>query len=226
MASTTPSPANAANIAQASRTSAIRSIILSVVLNGVIPFLIYWCLTHFTSVSQFVALVASGIPSLIESIVGIILRRRIDFLAGIVLTGIGVGLIITFLGGNPKIFLIRESFFTVAFGLAFLVSLLLPKPLMFYIARHFASGNDAASLANFNASWQHERFRHFFRVMSAVWGAGLLLEAVVRVSLILTLSVEQFLAISPFVLYGIIAALFIWTFRYGRTSRQSGTLQN
>lgn len=222
MASTTPSPANAANIAQASRTSAIRSIILSVVLNGVIPFFIYWGLTHFTSVSQFVALVASGIPSLAESIVGIILRRRIDFLAGIVLTGIGVGLIITFLGGNPKIFLIRESFFTVAFGLAFLVSLLLPRPLMFYIARHFASGNDAASVANFNSSRQNERF---FRVMSAVWGVGLLLEAVVRVSLILTLSVEQFLAISPFVLYGIIAALFIWTFRYGRTSRQSGTTQ-
>jgi hypothetical protein len=217
MTSTTPSPANSANIAQAARTAAIRSMLISLVINGALPLLIYWILTNSTSVSQFVALIAGGIPSLIVSIVGIIRQKRVDLLAGIVLIAIGVALIITVLGGNPKIYLIRESFFTVTFGLAFLVSLVLPKPIMFYISRHFASGNDPASVARFNAFWQDERFRRSMRVMSAVWGVGLLLEAAIRVSLVITLSVEQFLAISPFVIYGIIAFLFIWTFRYGRT---------
>src|SRR5450432_514814 len=123
MTSTPPSSANPANIAQATRAVAMRGMIISVVINGAIPFLIYWVLTHSTSISSFLALVASGIPSLIESLVGIIRRKRIDFLAGIVLTGIGVALIITTLGGNPKIYQIRESFFTVTFGLALLVSL-------------------------------------------------------------------------------------------------------
>jgi hypothetical protein len=223
MTSTTPSPANSAKVAQATRPAAIRSIIISLVINGAIPFLIYWVLTNFTSVSQFIALIASGVPSLIVSIVDIIRQKRIDFLASIVLIAIGVGLIITALGGDPKIYLIRESFFTITFGLAFLVSLVLARPIMFYIARHFAAGNDPASVAHFNSFWQNERFRHSMRVMSAVWGIGLLLEAVIRISLVITLSIEQFLAISPFVIYGIIALLIFWTFRYGRAVRPPNT---
>lgn len=218
--STTPSSANSPNGTQTSRSATMRSMIISLVINGAIPFLIYWVLTHTTSILPFIALVASGIPSLIVSIVDIIRRKRIDLLSGIVLAAIGVGLIITVLGGDPKIYLIRESFFTITFGLAFLVSLVLPRPLMFYISRQFASGNDSANIAHFNSFWQYEGFRRSMRVMSAVWGVGLLLEAAVRISLVVTLSVEQFLAISPFVTYGIIALLIIWTFRYGRATRQ------
>lgn len=219
MMSTTPSPPQSVSATSSGRPAAIRGMIISLLINGAIPFLMYWILTHSTSVSSFVALIASGIPSLIESIVGIIRRKHIDLLAGIVLTAIAVGLILTALGGNPKIYLIRESFFTATFGLAFLVSLILPRPIMFYIARHFASGNDPATVARFNLSWQDNRFRHSMRIMSAVWGIGLLLEAIIRIILVNTLSVEQFLAISPFVIYGIIALLMLWTFRYGRAGR-------
>lgn len=223
MTSTNPSTTRSANAAQATRTAAIRSMIISLVINGAIPFLIYWILTNHTSISQFVALIASGIPSLIMSIGDIFHRKRIDLLAGIVLTAIGVGLIITVLGGNPKIYLIRESFFTVTFGLAFLVSLILPRPIMFYIARHFAAANDPANITRFNSFWQDRRFRRSMRVMSAVWGVSLLMEAAIRTALVIALSVGQFLAISPFVTYGIIALLFIWTFRYGRTNRKLST---
>jgi hypothetical protein len=220
MTSTNPSPANSANTAQAIRATAIRGLIISLVLNGAIPFLIYWTLTSHTTISQFVALVISSIPSVIGSIVGVIRRKQIDFLGGIVLSGIAISLIVIALGGNPKILLIRESFFTGAFGLAFLVSLLLPRPLMFYISRHFISGNDPANVAHVNLFWQYESFRRSMRVMSAVWGIGLLLEAVIRISLVVTLNVTQFLAISPFVIDGIIALLIIWTFSYSRTGRQ------
>lgn len=223
MMSTTPPPIDAAKAGRAIRANAIRGLIISVVINGAFPFLIYWVLTNYTSVSQFVALVASGVPSLIHSLVGLIRQKRIDFLAGIVLIGIAVSLIITLLGGDPKIYLIRESFFTIAFGLAFLISLVLRRPMMFSIARHFASGNDPANIARFNLLWQDRRIRHAMRVMSAVWGAGLLLEAAIRISLVMTLSVQQFLAISPFVTYGLIVLLVIWTFRYGQRGRQRNT---
>ena len=216
MTSTTPASASS----QATRAVAIRGMIISLAVNAAIPFLIYSALTKFTSISPFLALVASGIPSLSESLVGIVRRKRIDLLAGIVLTGIGVALIITALGGDLKIYLVRESFFTVTFGVALLLSLVLPRPIMFYIARHFVSGNDPTNVAHFNEFWQNERFRRSMRVMSAVWGIGLLLEAAIRISLVIVLSVEQFLAISPFVTSGIIVLLTIWTFSYGRTGRQ------
>jgi intracellular septation protein A len=195
------------------------------VINGAFPLLIYWTLTnYYPSISQFVALVISGIPSLIHSIVGLIYRKRIDFLAGIALATIAISLIVTVLSGDPKILQIRESFLTVPFGLVLLVSLFLPRPFMFYMARHFASGNDPASEARFNLLWQqNERLRRLLHVQTAVWGAGFLLEAAIRITLVLTLSVQQFQMISPFVIYGIIAILVIWTLRSGRAASPSST---
>lgn len=219
MASTTPSQTKSANPAHATRSAALKSMFVSLIINGAIPFFLYWVLTTYTSIPQFGALVVSGVPSLLMSIGGIIRQRRIDFLAGLVLIAIAVALIITLLGGDPKIYLIRESFFTITFGLAFLISLMLPRPIMFYVSRHFASGNDPANIARFQLLWQDPRFRRSMRVMSAVWGIGLLLEAALRITLVIVLSVEQFLAVSPFVIYGIIALLTLWTFRYGRTGR-------
>ena len=220
MTDVTPPPMDSASIAQAARASAMRSLIISIAVNGALPFLIYWALTTYTGTSQFVALVVSGIPSIIDSLVGIIRRKRIDFLGAIVLIGIAISLIIIALGGNPKVLLIRESFFTSAFGLAFLVSLLLPRPLMFYLSRHFISGNDPANIARVNSFWQYESFRRSMRVISAVWGVGLLLEAAIRVSMVIALSITEFLAISPFVINGIVALLVIWTFYYSRAGRQ------
>ena len=222
--STTPSSTELANIGRTTKTNAIRGIIVSVVINGAFPFLIYWALTNYASMSSFLALVATGIPSILHSLVGLLRQKRIDFLAGLVLAGIAVSVIITALGGDPKVYLIRESFFTITFGLALLISLALPRPVMFYMARHFASGNDPSNIARFNLLWQeHESFRRRLRVITAVWGTGLLLEAIIRITLVNMLSVQQFLAVSPFVIYGITAALIIWTFSAGRRGRQRFT---
>jgi hypothetical protein len=160
------------------------------------------------------------ISPLIDSLVGIVSRKRIDFLAGIVLAGIAISLGITLLGGSPKVYLIRESFFTVAFGLALLVSLILPRPLMFYFSRYFAAGNHSENIAWFDSLWQYGEFRTSMRVMTAVWGVGFLLEAAIRIYLVTVLSTEQFLIVSPFVIYGIIGLLMAWTFYYGRQRRK------
>lgn len=207
---------------RASRIATIRSIASSILINGALPLIIYWALKNYTHVSEFIALVASGIPSLIDSIVGIIRRKRIDFLAGIILAGIVISLIITVLGGSPKIYLIRESFFTVAFGLVFLISLLFPRPLIFYLSRYFMTGNHPENIPWFNSLWQHANFRTMMRVMTAVWGVGLLLEAAIRVYLVIILSTQQFLVVSPFVIYGILGVLAFWTSLYGRKGRKRG----
>lgn len=210
------SPTEATNRSAASRTATLKSLARSILINGALPFLLYWALKNYTNVSDFFALVVSGVPSIIDSIVGVIRSKRIDFLAGIVLLGIAVSLLVIVLGGSPKVFLIRESFFTIAFGLALLGSLAFPRPLMYYFSRHFATGNNPENIVWFDSLWQYAGFRTSMRVMTVVWGIGLLLEATVRISLVIVLSTAQFLLISPFVIYGIIGILIAWTFRYGR----------
>jgi hypothetical protein len=207
---------------KASRMATILSLVSSIVINVALPILIYWALKKYTATSDFLALVASGVPSLIDSIFGVIRRKRIDLLAGIVLAGIAITLITVALGGSPKVYLIRESFFTAAFGLAYLASLLFPRPLAFYFARYFATGNHPENIPWFDSLWQYQQFRHTMRVITVVWGIGFLLEAALRSYLVIVLSTVQFLIISPFVLYGMLAALLVWMFLYSRQGRKRG----
>src|SRR5689334_12821366 len=94
-----------------------RSFLPTILINAVLPLLIYLGMSNVLHQSEFLSLIATGIPSALISIVGIIRNRRIDFLAGVVLSGIVVGLLITLVSNDPKLLLIRDSFFTAAFGL-------------------------------------------------------------------------------------------------------------
>lgn len=214
--------ANPTTPQKASRTATILSLASSIVINVALPILLYLALKSYTSASDFLALVISGVPSLIDSIVGVIRRKRIDLLAGIVLASIVISLILIALGSSPKVYLVRESFFTVAFGLVYLVSLLFPRPLAFYFARYFATGNHPENIPWFDSLWQYQQFRHTMRVITVVWGIGFLFEAVLRTFLVMMLSIEQFLIISPFVLYGMIGILVVWMFLFSRQGRKKG----
>ncbi|MBO0781178.1 MAG: hypothetical protein J2P37_20350 [Ktedonobacteraceae bacterium] len=145
--------------------------------------------------------------------VGVIRQRRIDFISGIALASIIVSLImILLLGGDERLYLIRESFFTAAIGLAFLISLLLPRPLTFYLARTLMVGNTQKGVILFETKWrQSVGFRAGLRKNSLVWGLGLIVEAGLRTVLVFLLNTAQFLAASPFITYGIIGLLIIWS---------------
>ena len=84
--------------------------------------------------------------------------------------GLAVGLVA--LGGDPRVYLIRESFITVGIGLAFIASNPLPRPLGFFFARYFMAGNDQARLAWVNDRWQRSvGFRQAIRFSNVVCGA-------------------------------------------------------
>ena len=197
----------------------------SILINGVAPYFIYFVLHHQFQVAELPALLATSIPPLLDALVGIVRWRRIDFLAGFVLFTIGLAVGLVALGGDPRLYLIRESFITAGIGLAFILSNPLPRPLGFFFARYFMAGNDQARLAWVNDRWQRSAgFRHAIRFSNVVWGLGLLLEAAVRTYLVFTLSIEQFLIASPIVFYGFYAVLLGWSVVFGRRKRQQAML--
>ena len=203
----------------------VRGLARSIIINGAIPWAIYHFLKNSTNVSDLVALLASGIPSILDTLVGIIRYKRVDLIAGINLLAIGVSLILLSLGGDPKLYLIRESLITVAIGLAFLISMLLPKSLVYYAARQTMTGNTPEGIARFEERFEQNpearaKFRAALRPFGFLWGFGLLLEAIIRTYLVYTLSIEQFLVVSPFVLYGITGLLFAIQFWLMRRVRK------
>lgn len=197
-------------------------VIYSIVVNAILPFVIYTALKNYTHVSDLTALFASGVPPMLDTLVGIVRKHRVDLIAGMVLFGIVISIILVLLGGSPRLYLVRESFFTGAFGLAYLVSLLFSRPLSFYFARHFATGNSGGNVEWFNQLWQYPSFRHGMYVMTVVWGVVFLAEMLIRIYLVFTLSIPQFLIVSPFIFYGMFVGVMLWTMRYSRQMRQRG----
>jgi hypothetical protein len=60
--------------------------------------------------------------------------------------------------------------------------------------------------------------RHAFRVLSVVWGIGLIVEAGSRMTLAELLPTGTFLAVSPFVTASVIGSLFAFTVVFVRRS--------
>ena len=203
---TTPSPAD--------RGFSLRSVLPMLFFDGLCPYLSYVLLKAWVpGIPEVTALSIGAIFPAAYGIFEIARRGRIDIMGSVVLIGIAVSIAATFVGGDPKLLLIRESLVTGALGVVCLSSLLWPRPLMFYVGRQFTA-HDKAQIEEFNASWQYPAARRLFRVLTIVWGLGWVGEFVLRVVMVGTLSIEQVLAISPFVFNGIFIALITWNVAY------------
>lgn len=199
----------------------IRSFLPSILINGAIPLAIYLILKHY-NYSDLMALSASVLFPVIGSIMSIVRQRTLDLIAAIALMGIAVSIIAVFLGGDPKLLLIRESFITGALGIACFVSLLFPRPLMFYFGRYFATANDPAGRAQYNELWQYPYFRFVNRVITVVWGVAYAGEFILRIILVYTLPIAVVLAVSPIILGGLTILTIAWTFAYARRAARRG----
>jgi hypothetical protein len=214
--STTPAPQTSSSKVD------IRGLLLSIVLNAVIPLTLYLLVKRYISTSEVVALSIAAIFPILYSIFEFVQHRQFDIIAIFALLGIIVSVLGVLLGGNAKILLIRESFFTVMLGLACFVSLLLPRPLMFYVGRQFIAGKDPEKIAQFNQQWNHPYARFVHRLITSVWGIAYVGEFIIRIILIYTLSTALVLAISPILLGGITLAAIVWTFSYVRYAQRRG----
>jgi hypothetical protein len=198
----------------------VRGLLPSIMVNGVLVFVIYLFVKHMTSASDLLALVISAIPAMLYTIIGLIRQRQVDVLGAFALITIAFSILLTFFSGDAKLFQIRESLLTVLFGLICLVSLLFPKPLWFYIIRYFTAGNKPEQIATFNMAWQYPGFRTYIRNVTIFWGLIYVIEFVIRLVMVYSMPIAQFLLISPIIFYGITIAAIAFTLAYGRRLRQ------
>jgi hypothetical protein len=200
----------------------MRNLVITMVIDAALPFIVYQLLTpHFPAGSVVPLLIATIFPAF-GNLISIIRQRRLDYLGFVILIGLVCSILFALITGNQKFLLIRESFLTLAYGIICLGSLLFPKPIMFFIGRHFATGNDPAKIAFYNALWQYPAFRRLNRLITVVWGVALLCEFAIRLVLVYTLTVAQALAILPIVTYAILIALVGWTIAVSKRGARRG----
>ncbi|MEW9702686.1 VC0807 family protein [Paenibacillus sp. SI8] len=153
-------------VSSVNRKDILRGILITLLINGALPLLVYELLrSHMTSISALS--IATVIP-LLDNLYSLMKRRKLDVFAVFMLISFALGLLMVTLGGNEQLLLVRESLVTAIMGLIFLISLLFPRPLIFYFAMRFTVGNDPERTAAFSANWKYPYFRFVLRLMTSV----------------------------------------------------------
>jgi hypothetical protein len=187
----------------------LRRLAPNLIVAGVLPVIGYAILRPHVS-SDAVALAAVLVFPVADTVTERLRHGRFEPVGIIALIGITLGLIgaVAF-HGDATLLKVRESMITGVFGVICLVSLLVPRPTMFYMGRAFSTGGDAQRAAEFNKLWDLPTVPRRFRVVTAVWGVGLVAEAVLRTVLALSIPTEDFLVISQIVNWSVLGGL-LW----------------
>jgi len=200
-----------------SKRKVIQSVIVSILINGLVPVVVYnLLLDHFSS---FVSLLLATLVPLLDNLYHIVKHRKADAFGLFMLTAFVLSLLAFLLGGNEKLILMRESLVTGLLGLIFIGSLFYSKPLIYHFAIRFSSNDESVQKGKFANNWEYSYFRFVIRLMTAVWGIALLAEAVIKTILVYELSISAFLAISQIIFYSVLGVTILWTVIYRRYAK-------
>ncbi len=187
-----------------------RKIIIEILINIFGPWLVY----HYTNaqLGEINALILSMLLPFIWSIFQFIKEHKLDILSVLVLVSIIVSLVFALLGGGPIWILLRESLITGFIGITFLVSLFWRKPLTYYLALATRERISKENANDFKQLWNNNKpLAIFMRLLTLMWGIGLVVECLVRIFLLKVLSVEHFLIIGPIIGYSFYGGLTLAT---------------
>jgi intracellular septation protein A len=177
--------------------------------------LIAYALLRKAGLSAVMALILSGVLPAIGVTTSAVRRRRLDIIGAVVIAGVVVGAVLGLVSHNARLVLLEGSVPTAVFGLACLISLRAPKPLLFGFSHEFV-GPDSARGREMTRLWQFPGYQRAYRVVTAVWGIGYIVEAGVRVLIVENTSTGTALVASKFLPYVSAAILAGWTVAYAR----------
>jgi hypothetical protein len=193
-----------------------------VIGGALVPLGVYFAVRKHVH-SDAEALIIAGLFPAAWIVVQFVRQRRIDPIGAVVLFGFAVGVAVsTLLGGNAYVLKARDSAFTAVFGLACLVSVFAKRPVIFYVGRLLSAGSDPDRVAAYDALHELPTGQRTFRVLTLVWGLGLLSEATVRLVLAAFVSTGAFLAVSPIISAVCLGGMFAFTVWYSNRARTIG----
>ncbi|MET7656730.1 MULTISPECIES: VC0807 family protein [unclassified Streptomyces] len=151
-----------------------------------VPLGSYYLFKGAFGMSTFAALAWSSVVPAGRTLWSAMSRRTVNGLAGLILVVNIVGLVLSFVAGDPRLMLAKDSAVSSTVGIGILVSVALGRPMMTAGLKPFLVKGDAvreaawARLESGTAS-ASVAFRRRERAFSTVWGVVLLAECVVRV---------------------------------------------
>lgn len=178
----TPDPAPANN----TRASWSRTL-LALTLDVIAPLAVFY-VARGLGANQWLALVLGVIAPMVAIVLTWSRQRQLDSTAVFMIAAMAISLVVALFTGDPRALLARESWVTGALGLWMLVSLALSRPFLLDVAIKI-SPPDAAR--RYDELWRHNAvFHRWMRWASLAWGAAFLADAIARVVMAYTLSID------------------------------------
>jgi hypothetical protein len=193
---------------------------IEILVNFVLPYLTY--IKTENSLGQAHALMAASLPPILWSVVEFARKRRVDAVSILVIAGIVLSLLAFLGGGSVRFLQLRENLVTGLIGLLFLGSAAIGRPLIYQLARASKLRESRSEADKFEELRKYQHFRRGMTIMTLVWGFGLLAQTVVACLLVFRMTIRNYLIASPFLGYGTIGALALWTFLYVRGMKRRG----
>ena len=172
-----------------SRTGGTTTIVVAVA-DVVVPIALYY-VGRGLGLSELHALLVSAVAPIASVVVQGWVTRRVDGVAVFIGAVLVLNVAIALTAADPRTLLARDGWITGLAGLFFLASLRARRPFVFSIARPLAEGRLGPPGEDWDSVWDRfPLFRHVWRVLTIVWGVGLLVDAAIRVTLAYALPVD------------------------------------
>jgi intracellular septation protein A len=201
----------------ASRGMMLRRMLPNLLINAVAPFVInILARPHMSAVDAL--LLASSVPALF-TLSGLLWKKRIDFVGVLVVVSLLLSAVFALVFKSPRLLLLQSSAVSGLFGIVMLISLLFPRPVLFYLIRSILTQNDPQRLASFNADWAFPQIRSFYRLLTVVWGCLTVAQVLLLTLLVFTLPISLMLVLGPILNFAVIMPAAHWSMYYFRKNK-------
>jgi hypothetical protein len=175
-----------------------------------IPLGMYYLLRDAFGVSLWLSLALSSIGPAVRATAGLVTQRTVNVLAALMLAVNLAGIAISFLTGDPRSMIAKDSIVSSVIAFAVLGSVALRRPLMSAGLKPFMTKGEPRRTAAWDRlSAASPRFRRLELLFSAIWGVVLLAECTACLVGAYTLPVTTMVWLSTVMAVGAIGVAMI-----------------
>jgi hypothetical protein len=163
------------------------------------------------------ALLLAGVLPTARTVIGFVRSRSLNPLGVLSLLIIGLNIFSGLVLKDARLQLLGSSLPGACIGLLMLASLFTKKPLITRVIENRRAGAMPSQQARFQERFKGHLsrdaggMRSFFKLLTVIWGAGLLLAFALNAILVYTLTIGQMMVIGPFLSYGSLGGLMLLT---------------
>ncbi|MEU9173751.1 VC0807 family protein [Streptomyces sp. NPDC048420] len=192
------------------KTNSKRANLVPLIVDVAVPIGAYYLLKDGLGMSTLMALGLSSVVPAVRTGWSVVKERTVNGLAALILVVNVVGLLLSFVAGDPRLMLAKDSGVSSVIGIGVLVSVALGKPMMTAGMKPWL----VKGIAEREAAWARlldgsADFRRAERRFSVVWGVVLLAECVLRVVGAYTLPVDTMVWLGSVVMVVSMAVAFL-----------------